>query len=179
MKGRSLRLIVRRFCHERRAVTALEFAMIGMAFFTLVFGILLVSLDLFWQLTLDDAVRNAVRQVQIGKITTGPEFSAAICAEFGAAVPNCRANLQYAVQGGQFFGTGANSVAPVTFDGSGNLGSQALFSGITASSPASETVVLAQVAFPVPITLLMLPNGAVTENGTPSLYAVVSTVMAP
>ncbi|WP_297368502.1 TadE/TadG family type IV pilus assembly protein [Acidocella sp.] len=179
MRGNSLRVHLQLLYRERRAATALEFAMIGGVFFAFVFGILMVSLDLFWQLTLDDAVRNAVREVQIGKITTGDEFSTAVCAEFGAAVPNCKANLQYAVQGGQFFGAGANSVAPVTFDSNGNLGSPALFSGVTASTSAGETVLLAQVAFPVPITLMSLPNGAVTENGTASLYSVVTTVMAP
>ncbi len=66
--------ILHRFAHARQAVTAIEFALIGSAFFMIIFAIFVVSVDLFWQLTLDDAVRNAARQVEIGKITSGTNF---------------------------------------------------------------------------------------------------------
>src|SRR5208282_99321 len=79
--------IARRLLRETRSDTAVEFAIIGAAFFLFVFGIFVVSLDQFLQMTLDDAVRNAARQVQIGNVTTGSQFVTSVCNEFGLAAP--------------------------------------------------------------------------------------------
>ncbi len=169
--------ILHRFAHARQAVTAIEFALIGSAFFMIIFAIFVVSVDLFWQLTLDDAVRNAARQVEIGKITSGTNFVSAVCGEFGVAAPNCSSRLQYAVQGGAYFGTGG--ITPIAFSSSGNLAAQSEFSGVTSSSAAGPVFLLVQVAYPLPFAVLLLPAGVATENGTPSLYSVASGVMVP
>jgi TadE-like protein len=166
-----------RFARDCKAVTALEFGLIGSAFFLIIFAIFVVSVDLFWQLTLDDAVRNAARQVEIGKITTGSGFSGAVCAEFGVAAVDCSNRLQYAVQGGAYFGNGG--ITPVAFSSAGNLASQSKFSGVNLSSSAGAVFLLVQVAYPPPFEVLLLPAGLATENGTPSLYSVVSGVMVP
>ena len=177
-RGTMRRLTVaRRFCRETRADTAVEFAMIGSAFFLFIFGIFVVSIDMFWQMTLDDAVRNATRQVQIGNITTGPAFAAAVCQEFGAAAPNCTGSLQYSVQGGSYFGTGG--ITATSFSSSGNLGSTATFTGPTATATGAPVFLLVQVAYPLPFKVLAVPGGVATENGTPSLYSAVATVMEP
>ncbi len=169
--------LLRRFVRARRAVTAVEFALIGSAFFMFVFGIFVVSTDLFWQLTLDDAVRVAARQVEIGKITTGSAFLNAVCGEFGVAAPACATRLQYSVQGGTYFGTGG--ITPVALSSAGNLAAPSQFSGVLLSSSAGAVFLLVQVAYPLPFQVLLLPNGVATENGTPSLYSVVSGVMVP
>ncbi|HUM07419.1 MAG TPA: TadE/TadG family type IV pilus assembly protein [Acidocella sp.] len=170
-------LFARRFWLESRADTAVEFAMIGSAFFLFIFGIFVVSIDMFWQMALDDAVRNATRQVQIGNITTGPAFAAAVCQEFGAAAPNCTGSLQYSVQGGSYFGTGG--ITATSFSSSGNLGSAATFTGATATATGAPVFLLVQVAYPLPFKVLAVPGGVATENGTPSLYSAVATVMEP
>ncbi|MDE1906354.1 MAG: pilus assembly protein [Rhodospirillales bacterium] len=166
-----------RLARQRRAATALEFAIIGSVFFILVFGILIVSVNLFWQLTLDDAVRNATRQVQIGKVTTGADFVTSVCSEFGVAAPNCTGSLQYSVQGGPYFGTGG--IVPTSFGSNGNLAAPAQFTGVTLSSSAGAVFLLVQVAYPLPFTVLLLPPSLATENGTSSLYSVASLVMVP
>ena len=62
---------MRRLLREMRSDTAVEFAMIGAAFFLVIFGIFVVSINQFWQMTLDDAVRTATRQVQTLIVTIG------------------------------------------------------------------------------------------------------------
>ena len=168
---------LKQFGRERRAATALEFAMIGVVFFVLIFSVFVISIDLFWQLTLDDAVRAAARQVQIGNIKTGGDFLNSVCGEFGQTVPNCSTTLQYSVQGGSYFGSGG--ITSVNFGSDGNLASRSQFSGVALSSSAGTVFLLVQVAYPLPIRVLLLPAGLATENGTSSLYSVVSTVMEP
>lgn len=151
--------------------------MIGSAFFLFIFGIFVISLDMFLQMTLDDAVRNAARQVEIGSITSGGAFVTAVCNEFGAAAPNCANSLQYSVQGGPYFGIGG--ITATNFSSSGNLSSPHLFTGTTATAPNAPSFLLVQVAYPLPFKILAVPGGVATENGTPSLYSTVSTVMEP
>ncbi len=168
---------VRRFAAATRAATAVEFALIGVAFFLFIFSIFVFSLDQFLQTVLDDSVRAASRQVQLGKITTGNGFVTAVCNEFGVVAPNCAGSLQYAVQGGLYFGTGG--IAAANFDTSGNLSTPAAFSNVTATAAGVPTFLLVQVAYPLPFIVLAVPSGVATENGTPSLYSAVSTEMEP
>lgn len=174
--------IIRRLRGDRRAATALEFAMIGTAFFLMLFAIFTVAFDMFLQMTLDDAARNAARQVQIwgenGTVSTGPQFKAAVCAEFGAVAPSCSALLQYSVQVGTTFG----AMNTVTLSSTGNLSSptQYVISGTTsplATAEGAPAFMLVQIAYPIPFKFLNVANGVITENGTPSLYSAVATVI--
>ncbi|OYY00902.1 MAG: hypothetical protein B7Y73_10150 [Acidocella sp. 35-58-6] len=168
---------VRRFAPATRAATAVEFALIGVAFFLFIFSIFIFSLDQFLQTVLDDSVRTASRQVQLGKITTGSAFVTAVCSEFGVVAPNCAGSLQYAVQGGSYFGTGGITAA--AFSASGNLSTPAAFSNVTATGAGVPAYLLVQVAYPLPFIVMAVPSGVATENGTPSLYSAVSTEMEP
>jgi hypothetical protein len=145
--------------------------------FLFIFSIFVVSIDMFWQMTLDDAVRNATRQVQIGNITSGPAFVSAVCQEFGLAAPNCAGTLQYSVQGGPYVGTGG--IAATGFSLSGTLQAPQTFSGVTATTAGAPILLLVQVAYPLPLKILAVPGGVATENGTPSLYSAVATGMEP
>jgi Flp pilus assembly protein TadG len=182
--------LAQRFWRETRSDTAVEFAMIGAAFFVLVFGIFVVSIDQFWQMTLDDAVRSAARQVAIGKITTGTQFVAYICNEFGVAAPYCSTNLQYSVQSNLYFSAAGSgtTIMPSTFSSAGNLSPNGTFSVTLTTVPkpststqaavtGSEQFLLVQVAYPIPFKLLAVPGGVATQNGTSSLYSAVATVM--
>jgi len=186
LTGGALRhlLFARRFWRESRADTAVEFAMIGSAFFLFIFIIFCVSIDQFWQMTLDDAVRNATRQVQIGQITTGGQFVTVVCNEFGIAAPYCSNTLQYSVQGGTSF----SAITAATLSSSGTLSNAATFSGVTATIPPSTSptlveatpeFLLVQVAYPLPFKMPLVPGGVATENGTPSLISTVATAMEP
>jgi Flp pilus assembly protein TadG len=166
-----------RFVADTRASTAVEFAIVGGAFFLFIFSIFVFSLDQFLQTTLDDAVRTAARQVQLGKITTGNAFVTTVCNEFGAVAPNCAGSLQYAVQSGAYFGTGG--IVAATFSASGNLSTPAAFTGVTATAAGAPAFLLVQVAYPLPFIVLAVPSGVATENGTSSLYSAVSTEMEP
>ncbi len=164
---------------ERRSISAVEFALIGPVLFFFLFSILLLGIAQFWQLTLDDAVRNAARAVQIGAGTTstgvqsGAGFVTAVCNEFGQAAPNCASTLQYAVQGGPSF-TGVGGITPATLNAAGQLSQTSTFAGVTVSEP-----VLIQVVYPLPITLPLVPMSLVTLNGTPSIVAANALVAEP
>ncbi|MDR3506196.1 MAG: hypothetical protein P4L52_08115 [Acidocella sp.] len=182
--------LAQRFWRETCSETAVEFAMIGAAFFVFVFAIFVVSIDQFWQMTLDDAVCSASRLVAVGKITTGTQFVSSICSEFGVAAPSCSSSLQYSVQSNLYFsasGSGS-TITPATLQSNGNLSSNGRFlvtlttvprpaTSTQAAVTGSEQFLLVQVAYPIPFKVLALPGGVATQNGTSSLYSAVATVM--
>ena len=150
-----------------RGTTSVEFALLGSAFFMMIMLIFTIALDMFAQVLLDDAVRNAVRQVQMGKITSGSAFVADVCAEYSLATPGCTATLQYDVQGATAFA----GITPATLSASGTLSTGANFSGVSASVQGAPMFILAQVAYVVPFEFINVANAVVTENGTPALYS--------
>ena len=170
---------VQRLLRETRSVTAVEFALIGPVLFFLLFSIMLMGIAQFWQLTLDDAVRNAARQVVIGAGTTsagvqsGSQFVTAVCNEFGQAAPNCGTTLQYAIQGAPTF-TGSGGITPMPLSAAGQFSPATTFSGITASEP-----VLIQVVYPLPMAIPLVPMSLVTLNGTPAIVAANALVAEP
>jgi Flp pilus assembly protein TadG len=185
------RSVARRFLRETRSDTAVEFAMIGSAFFLFIFGIFVISIDQFWQMTLDDAVRNAARQVSLDSpsnpVTTGPQFVTAVCKEFGVVAPGCNTtNIKYTVQSAASF----SALQPATLSAGGTLTPSAFFSvtpttepspatSTSPAVPASPQFLLVQVAYPLPFKILAVPGGVATENGTPSLFSAVAMVMEP
>ncbi len=172
------KIMLRRFLEETRSVTAVEFALIGPVLFLFVFAILLTGVVQFWQVTLDDSVRNAAREVAIGAggsssgVHSGSDFVAAVCGEIGQAAPGCSSNLQYAVQGAPNFTGGA--ITPATISAAGQLSTTASFSGVMLSEPF-----LVQVVYPIPIHIPLLPLGLVTLNGTPSIISASAMVAEP
>lgn len=171
--------LIRRLARETRSDTAVEFALIGTAFFLLVFGIFVVSIDQFLQLTLDEAVRNAARQIQIGSATTGASFIADVCSEFGPASPNCSTGLQYDVQLGTYFG----GMTPATLASDGTLNPAANYPatliGSSCTTTSAPEFLLVQVAYKLPFKILAVPGGVATENGTPALLSTVAVDMEP
>ena len=170
-----------RLRRDVRAATAVEFALIGSYFFLIIFAIVVIAIDMFWQLTLDDAVRNATRQVQIGEISTKAKFVTAVCDEFSAVAPGCTTSLQYEVYSAPSF-TGAGGIAAQMgqLQPTGNLSDNGAWpASLTSSSSSIPLFLLVQVAYPLPFKIFAVPNGVATENGTSSLYSVVTTVMEP
>jgi Flp pilus assembly protein TadG len=177
--GQILGQILRGFLRETRSVTAVEFGIIAPVLFLFVFLILLTGIVQFWQLTLDDSVRNAARQIGIGAgssssgIHSASDFVTSVCGEFGQAAPNCSANLQFAVQGAANF-TGSGGITPATINTAGQLSLNATFSGITIGQPF-----LVQAVYPVPISIPLVPVGLVTLNGKPSIISAAAMVAEP
>ncbi len=173
-----------RFARDRVGGPATEFAIIGSTFFLILSAIFTLSLDMYWQLTLDTATRAAARQVQIRKITTGQEFVNAVCSEFGAVSgTNCNNNLQYSVQTGTYFGAKSDSSSIV--GQAGSLGASGLSqpanfpATITATSTGAPEFLLVQVAMPVPFFFMRGLSAVVAQNGTNYLYSAVATVIEP
>lgn len=174
---RILRVMVR-LGRERRSETAVEFALIGTAFFLFIFGMFVVALDQFMQMTLDDSVRDAARQVANNQAKTGTAFVSDVCNEFGALAPGCTAKLQYDLQQGAYFG----AITPATLGSAGlstTAGFPATLIGSACSTAPLPEFMLAQVAYPVPFRIPLLPTGTATQNGTPYVYSVVAAEIEP
>ena len=75
------RSLLPRLLRCRRASTALEFAIAGPVMLMLIFAIIEDGLMLFAQSVLDNATRDASRQVMIGNITTASAFQAQLCSD--------------------------------------------------------------------------------------------------
>ena len=65
----------------RRGSTALEFAIVAPTMLMLIFAIIEDGLMLFAQSVLDNATRDASRQIMIGNITTASAFQAQLCSD--------------------------------------------------------------------------------------------------
>ena len=168
-----------RLWRGRRAATALEFAIVGPVFLLLLFAVLGVGLDGFYQLTLDDAVRNAARQVQIdGPAATSPAgFASAVCAEFAALARGCTTSLTFSVQASAL-AAGFGAMTPATLSSAGQFASSssssaAFFAG---TAYADNDNILVQVAYPLPFKLPYV-SSLITNTGTGSIVA-SSTVRA-
>jgi Flp pilus assembly protein TadG len=92
------------------AVAAIEFALLGSTFLLLVCVIFELGLILFTQSVMDNALRDASRQVMTGQITTGSAFQSKVCNETGSLVASCTTNLKYYVQANSLF----SSMTPAT-----------------------------------------------------------------
>lgn len=179
--------IIRRLRGDRRAATALEFALIGSAFFIMVMGLFTIALDMFMQMTLDDATRAAARQVQVwgstGTASTNVQFVNTLCNEFGVVAPNCTTTLKYSVQVAPYFG----QMSTVTLQSDGTLSTANQYGSWVSGSFTSNTIsattegapafLLVQVAYPAPFKLFGLANGVAAQNGTTSFYSSVATVI--
>lgn len=171
-----------KFRRARKASTAVEFALVGSVAFMIICALFALSIDMYWQFTMDTALRNAARNVQIQKTTTGAEFAARVCSELGIVAVNCTNSLQYSVQTGTYFGSASDTASILGNAGaltSNGLSKPANFSTITSTALGQPQFMLVQVALPVPFSFFNGLNPVVTQNGTNYLYAAVTTVVEP
>ncbi len=82
---------------ERKASAALEFALVALPAFLFLFGIIYVGTYFYYQQTLEYAVQEAARQVEIGQIGTGyseADFvTKVVCPNFGTTCSNLFVDL--------------------------------------------------------------------------------------
>ena len=128
-----------RFLSARGGVTLVEFALVAPLFLLLTFAIVDNGLVLFTQSILDNATREAARQIRIGKSdgdgTGNGAFKTALCNNLGNYIP-C-ASVQWKVQSAASFST----LTAVGGNGNGQLAS----TGFQPGSP--QSFVLVQVGY--------------------------------
>ena len=113
----------RAMAQDRRASVIVEFALIAVPFFMLLFGVLEAGLVFFGNSMLEKATEDAARLVRTGQAQgsnmTAAQFHDYICTQISPLL-SCGSNLQVDVEA--FSGFGSVSV-PNPIDGSGNLNS--------------------------------------------------------
>ncbi len=170
------RRCARRFLGDRGGVSAVEFALVCPVFLLLLFAVFSVGITGLIQLALDDAVRDAARQLQIDTpaSTSASGLVAAVCSEFRMVSPNCTTSLTYNVVAATQT-AGFASLAPAKLNASGALPNAFLASG-TPFAPNAD--VLVQVAYPLPFTFPFI-GALATMTGTNSVLATATVRVEP
>jgi hypothetical protein len=160
---------------DRRCVTAVEFALVGAPALLLFIIFLLMCVYQFWQIALDDAVRNVAIQIEFHNVTNSSQFLSTICSEFGAVAPCDAGNLQFAVQTSGTF----SDITPYTINSSTGAFVPANTSVFpTFAQPAvGGQPVLIQVTYKPLISIPLVANVVLTGNPSPSLVSATSFVV--
>ncbi len=172
----TLRRCARRLAADRHGVTAVEFALVCPVFLLMLFAIFSVGITGLIQLALDDAVRDAARQLQIDTpaSTSASGLVAAVCSEFSLVSPTCTKTLTYNVQAATQT-AGFASITPAKLSASGALANTFFTSG-TAFAPSVD--VLVQIAYPLPFTFPFI-GALATMTGTNSVLATATVRVEP
>ncbi len=107
---------------DKRGIAALEFALIAVPFFFLIFGLLEVSVLFIMSSILEHGVGEAARQIRTGELqnagTSMDGFRTQVCEEMFEMLFDCETNLQLDVQ---VFDNFTAADAPDVIDSDGNL----------------------------------------------------------
>jgi Flp pilus assembly protein TadG len=108
---KGLRRFAARFAKGRRGAAAVEFALVSIPFFALLFGIIEVGLIYFVATTLEAATNEAAREIRTGQLqsqgtpVTSATFKTLICNQLSWLGSNCTSNLLVQVQTYSSFAT--------------------------------------------------------------------------
>ncbi len=106
---------------DKRGIAAVEFALIGIPFFFLIFGLLEVSVLFIMSTVLENAVSEASRQIRTGQLQENGfgqvAFKTMVCDELFNLL-DCNSKLRLDVK---TFSDFASTGTPNVIDGSGNL----------------------------------------------------------
>ena len=107
------------YADDRRGVTAVEFAMVAVPFFLLVFGLLEVCLLFIVSTVMEHAIQEASRQIRTGQAQESgfneQNFRTTVCDKFFGLL-DCDDKLHIDVQAIDNFGA-ANLTSPINADG--------------------------------------------------------------
>jgi len=175
------RLGLDRFAQNTRASAAVEFAMVALPLFTMIFAVMELSLVFLISISLEDSASTMARQIRIGAITAPgasvtsttstaldlTDFKAKLCT-YILLVPstNCSKQIQVDIQPFANFTSYASSTPPNPISGQ-TFNS----SGLCYASGLSGQVVLMRVYYLWPLLTPFLLNGlenVTTYNGTSS-----------
>jgi Flp pilus assembly pilin Flp len=113
--------VLTRWRVDENGVTAVEFAMVGMPFFMMLFGIMAVGLIFFTTFALESAVEESARLIRTGQAQesgmTKAQFKAEVCSRAPRYV-DCDGKIRVNVQS---FSNFSDIVPPSCLDGGGNL----------------------------------------------------------
>jgi Flp pilus assembly protein TadG len=109
--------------HAERGVTLIEFAIISVPFFLLIFGIMEVGFIFWGTYELENATEDAARQIRTGQVQAANMdengFKALVCANV-ALLAQCNSKLQLDVRSFDSF-SAIQSNQPEPLDGDGEL----------------------------------------------------------
>ena len=109
--------LLRRFSHAEKGAAAVEFALIALPFFGLLFAVFEIGLMFLVATTLQNATADAARMIRTGQMQSGTATAAAfttqICSELSWMGPNCASNLSVNVQTFSSFSS-ISGVSPVS-----------------------------------------------------------------
>ena len=151
---------VRRLRRDRRGATMVEFSLLMLPFFILMFGIAEVGLVTWGSLELENATDDAARLVRTGQAQAqnydNARLKQAVCARVSLLF-DCQNKLRIDLQS---FPTFSGMTAPAPLDGAGNLKQDFAF-----EMGSGEEVVLMSTFYEWPLQLLgslslsNMPNG--------------------
>jgi Flp pilus assembly protein TadG len=176
--------VVRRFKTDDKGATAVEFGLIAVPFFALMFAILETALAFFAQQLLEEAVHSASRAVRTGQAQqadlTAKGFKDSIC-WYLAYMFDCQSGLSVDVQTFANFGsiTPGTGTLAVPKDGNGNLkittynadGSLVTDNGFHYDIGASGQIVVVRAFYAWPVFVNQLGNNLANINGKHLLAA--------
>ncbi|HMK79675.1 MAG TPA: TadE/TadG family type IV pilus assembly protein [Xanthobacteraceae bacterium] len=159
LRARLLRVTtVRRFAQGEDAMTTVEFGLIALPFFALVFAILETAMIFFAGQTLETAVADSARLILTGQAQsqgfTQSEFQNAVCARIYGLI-NCQGGLQIDVR---TFSSFSSITTTPPIDSNGNL--QTSTFGYSPGTACEIVLVRLMYAWPVYFTMLGLGNVA-------------------
>ena len=139
-------LFLSRFKRAKKGSAAIEFAMVAMPFFLLLYAIFDVSLIFFASTTLENGIVAAARQIRTGQAQaanmTAAQFRTLVCNEISMLL-GCDARLGLDVRKYSGFG---NAQFPPALDANGNLSANQTFDP---GQPGDVVVVRAFYTWPM------------------------------
>ena len=117
---RSASRFLSRFGRAERGATAVEFGLIGLPFFILVFGVMEVTMVFLVTTTLESATEVAARQIRTGEFQSGgshskSDFKALVCTKMSRLATACSTDMFVDVRTfSSFASLGANTPVPGT-----------------------------------------------------------------
>lgn len=139
-------LFLSRFRRNKKGAAALEFALVAMPFFMLLYAIFDIALIFFASTTLENGIMSAARQIRTGQAQASnmnaAQFRTLVCNEISMLL-KCDASLGLDVR--KYNGFGAVSFSPA-LDDSGNLSGNMSFDP---GGPGDVVVVRAFYAWPM------------------------------
>ena len=117
----SLRVRAARFARAKGGAAAVEFALMAIPFFLLLFGVIELSLIFLLSTTMDNATGEVGRRIRTGELqtqggATPQAFKTAICDTLGWLKGDCESNLFVDVRTFSSFQAAGSQGAPVTND---------------------------------------------------------------
>jgi Flp pilus assembly protein TadG len=161
----------RGFGRDRRGATAVEFALIALPFFALIFAIIETALCFFAGQALETALMNASRAIRTGQAQSGSvsaaDFKTSVCS-YLTYMFNCSSNLYINVQ---TFSSFSSITLTTPVDANGNLAT----TGYTYDAGSGGEIVVIRAYYEWPVFVNRLGNNLANEpDGKHLLTATVA-----